>query len=233
MKTPRSLLRPTLIALGIAALLATEDRLAASPPAMEIVSWKGGGLGKDADRPGADGAPSIKVAPKARAVLPLRESNESGKVTFHVYDDGTVAVPGKKNGVGPRWGIVQADGRVLVAGVMYARYLAEEGSLALMDVDPRVPMSWFNLKFVSGRAKQRGWQKWEFDFDPDAGLKISVNGRPLEKRRFDWSQSRVTGFTGLVLYGDETPANPQTLWVSGIDYTLGGPMNVQPPAVSP
>lgn len=204
---------------------------AAQPSPMDVSAWQGSGLSMDANRSGPDGAASIAVAPKAKAVLPLRDGNDSGKVTFYVYDDGTVASPGKKNGTGPRWGLVQSDGRVFVAGIMYARYLQDEGSLTLIDVDPAVPNAWFGLKYLSGRAKP-GWQKWEFNLDSETGLGISINGKALDKKRFDWNASKVTGFTGLVLYGDEA-ANPQTLWVSGIEYALGGPMKVAPVPPSP
>lgn len=201
---------------------------AAAKSAMDAAAWQGGGLTRDDTRPGPDGAASFRIAPRGHVVLKLREGNDSGKVTFHVYDDGTVAVPGKKNGVGPRWGITQDNGRVFVGGIMYARYLQDNGSLTLMDVDPSVPNAWFNLKFLGGRGKP-AWQKWEFDFNPDQGLRISVNGRAVETRRFDWNQSQVAGFNGLVLYGDATGgASAQALWVSGIEYELGGPMNVRP-----
>ena len=218
----------SILLLALCLGLAGVSLCPAAPKAMDVASWKGGGLTLDAGKPGPDGAPSIKIAPGAKAVLKLREGNDSGKVTFLVYDDGTVAVADKKNGIGPRWGIVQADGRVLVAGVMYARYLQDTGSLTLMDVDPSAPGAWFGLKYIGGRAKP-GWQKWEFDFNPDQGLTIKIDGRPLDKKRFDWNASKVTGFTGLVLYGDETQsAGAQTFWVAGVDYALGGPMNVKP-----
>ena len=197
-----------------------------SAPAADAASWQGAGLSVDPAVPGPDGSPSLAVAPGARVVLPLRAGNDSGKVVFHIHDDGTVGAPSKARGSGPRWGIVQADGRVLVAGITYAPFLQDDGSLTLLDIDPSEPGAWFNVKYVGGRAKGK-WQKWEFDFNPDTGLKISVDGRPLAQNRFDWNQSKVAGFTGLVLYGDNTE-NPQTLRVSGIDYKLGGPMNAKP-----
>lgn len=220
----RTLLLWSALSFGFAGVVLA----AGAPRPMDLAGWQGGGLVLDAARPGPDGSASIKVAPGTKAVLKLRDANGSGKATFFVYDDGTVAVADKKNGIGPRWGIVQADGRVLVGGVMYARYLQEGGSLALMDVDPTAPGAWFGLKYVGGRAKP-GWQKWEFDFNPDQGLVIRIDGRALDKKRFDWNASSVTGFAGLALYGDETGgAGAQTLWVAGIDCALGGPMNVKP-----
>lgn len=222
-------MKPTLQTrlLALALLLLCPAGLAAAEPSpAEISAWKGVGLTADAALPGPDGAPSIAVSPKAHAVLPLRTANDSGKVTFYVYDDGTLGVPGKARGVGPRWGIVQADGRVFVAGIMYAPRLEADGSLALMDVDPADRGAFMNLKYASARSPGR-WQKWEFDFDPDTGLKLFIDDGLLSKQRFDWNLSKATGFTGLVLYGDMTDG-AQTLHVSGIKYTLGGPMKVRP-----
>lgn len=213
--------------ISLTMLLLDPGLLSAAPGPMHVSAWQGTGLSEDAALPGPDGSPSIAVAPNARAVLRLRTGNDSGKITFYVHDDGTVGAPGKIRGAGPRWGIVQADGRVFVAGIMYAPYLEDGGSLALMDVDPAVRGAFFNLKYAAARRSTNQWQKWEFDFNPYTGLKISIDGVPLALNRFDWDESHATGFTGLVLYGDATET-PHILNVSGIEYKLDGPMKVKP-----
>ena len=49
--------------------------------------------------------------------------NASGKVELWVYDDGTLPENLKINRPGPRWGLVQNDGKVLAVGILYASYL--------------------------------------------------------------------------------------------------------------
>lgn len=195
----------------------------------DLKSWKiTGAVEMDAAQPTADGAPSIKVGPKSSGVLKLRDTDGSGKVSLLVYDDGILASPGKKKSVGPRWGLTQADGRVLVVGIMYARFLQEEGSMCLFDIDPKVKGSWAAMKFIGQRGKP-GWKKWEFHFDPAAGLKISVDGVPIPAKYFDWNLSQAKGFNGLIFYGDDTVEGaPQTIWIGNASYELGGAMTVAP-----
>ena len=65
----------------------------------------------------------LRVGPRGKALLTLRDSDGSGKVEFWVHDEGTVPANPKASRVGPRWGLVQSDGRVLAAGILYAGYL--------------------------------------------------------------------------------------------------------------
>jgi hypothetical protein len=200
----------------------------AGTPAPDLKNWAvEGAVVMDAAKPGPDGAPSIQIAPGAKAVLKLRAEDGSGKVTLHVYDDGTVGTPGKVKATGPRWGLQQADGRVLLGAIMYARYLHADGSVCLIDTLPTQRDAWNAVKFLSPRG-QPGWHTWEFLYDPEAGLSIKIDGAPVAARYFDWNSSQASGFNGIVLYGDESTAAPQTLWVSGVDYELGGPMKVRP-----
>ncbi|HSI86353.1 MAG TPA: heparinase II/III family protein [Candidatus Methylacidiphilales bacterium] len=195
----------------------------------DIKNWAiEGYVQMDPAKPGPGGAPSIKVDPKSKAVLKLRPEDGAGKLTLSVYDDGTVGSPGKVKAVGPRWGLMQSNGRVLVGAIMYARFLQENGSLCLIDTDPSTKGAWAAMKFLSPRSEP-GWRKWEFEYEPTAGLRISYEGKPLTLKQFDWNQSQATGFNGLVLYGDETgSATAQTLWISDINYELSGPMKVAP-----
>jgi hypothetical protein len=187
-----------------------------------------GGVVMDAAKPGPGGAPSIRLDPKSQATLKLREQGGSGKLSFSVYDDGAVASPGKKRATGPRWGTSDASGRVLVGGIMYAPYLQPEGSLCLVDTQPGAENAWLAVKFVSPREKP-GWKKWEFNFDPSAGLIVTVNGKPVAKKYFDWNTSKAEAFNGVVLFGDSTPeATAQTVWIADINYELGPPMAAIP-----
>ena len=76
-------------------------------------------------------AGALKVGPGAKALLKLRDRDESGQVDFWIYDDGTTPENAKINRPGPRWGLVQNDGRVLAVGILYASYLGgDEGYTA-------------------------------------------------------------------------------------------------------
>lgn len=184
-----------------------------------------GDVAPDAALPGPDGAPSIKIAPGAKAAVPLRDGNGSGRVTMWIYDDGSVGSPGKAKASGPRWGLRQTDGRVLVGAIMYARFLQENGSVCLVETDPGAPGAWNAMSFVSPR--KAGWNKWEFRFDAEAGLTVLINDLPVSSRYFDWNKTKAEGFSSLVFFGDESPA-AGALHVAGIDVELGGPMKTRP-----
>ena len=213
--------------IGIALSVFTLVSNGISETITDLKNWTvEGTVQMDPAKPGPDGKPSIKVDPKGHAVLKLRDADGSGKLTLFVYDDATVASPDKQKSVGPRWGFTQADGRVRVGGIGYARYFAAEGSLTIIDTKPHD--GWADMKFAGARGAA-GWKKWEFEYSPDVGLKISVDGKPVAQKYFDWNASKAEGFNGLVLYGDATTsATPQSIWVSGISYELGAPMKVKP-----
>lgn len=182
----------------------------------------------DPAKPGPAGAPSFKVGPKSKATLKLREADGSGKLTLFVYDDGTVARPDKKKSVGPRWGMTESNGRIFAGAIMYNPHLHPEGSLCLFDTDPSDKNAWLAFKYLAPRGEP-GWKKWEFEYQPEAGLKLTVNGKPVAQKYFDWNTSKASGFNGIVLYGDDTTEGaPQTIWVSEIAYELGPPMKATP-----
>lgn len=184
----------------------------------------------DPSKPGPSGAPSIKVGPKSKAVLKLRDTDGSGKLTLFVYDDGTIARPDRQKSVGPRWGMTEPSGRIFAGAIVYHPKLHPEGSLCLFDTDPAQRSPWQVLKFLSPRGEP-GWKKWEFDYQPEGGLKLTVDGKPVALKYFDWNASKAAGFNGIILYGDETDGTvgtPQTIWMSDINYELGPPMKVTP-----
>ncbi|MBC8002564.1 MAG: DUF4962 domain-containing protein [Opitutaceae bacterium] len=186
-----------------------------------------GSVQMDPSKPGPGGGSSFKVEPKSKAILKLRDTDGSGKVSMFVLDDGLVANPNKTKSVGPRWGMTSADGRILAGATMYGPKLHPEGSTSLIDTDPSQKNAWLTFKFLSPRGTA-GWKKWEFDYNPETGLALTVDGKPVVKKYFDWNYSKAAGFNGLVLYGDETEGTPQTIWVSEITYELGPPMKVKP-----
>lgn len=227
-------LKDRIISTGIALSALLFLSAGRAETAGDLKSWTiEGGVQMDDSKPGPDGKPSIKVAPKSRATLKLRDSDGSGKLTLFVYDDGTVASPDKKKSVGPRWGMSETNGRILTAAIMYNPHLQPEGSSCLFDTDPSEKNAWLAFKYLSPRG-EAGWKKWEFEYDPEAGLKIAVNGKPVAQKYFDWNSSKASGFNGIVLYGDDTTEGaPQTLWVGGISYELGPPMKVKPGSLPP
>jgi len=193
-----------------------------------------GSVEMDPAKTGPNGAPSFKVGPKGKAVLKLRDTDGSGKVSLYVFDDGTVANadPKKTKSVGPRWGTGSADGRVFVGATMYGGKLHPQGSTCLIDTDPSQRASWGAFNYLSPRG-EAGWKKWEFDYNPETGLALTVDGKPVTKKYFNWNNSKAAGFNGLVLYGDETAGTPQTIWISEINYELGPPMKVTPGSLPP
>jgi|GEM_PF-394101 len=200
----------------------------------DLKSWViEGPVAMDASKPAPGGGASIKVGPAAKATLKLRDTDGSGKVSFAVYDDATVASPDKVKSVGPRWGTSESTGRNFLGSIMYAKFLQPEGSLCLFDTDPKDKQAWLAMKFLGPRG-QAGWKKWELVFDPQAGLKVSVDGKAVPQKYFDWNTSKVSGFNGLVLYGDASPgATAQTIWVGDISYDLGPPMVMKPGNLPP
>ena len=188
-----------------------------------------GDVTMDASKLGPDGKPTIKLAPGSKAVLNLRPEDGSGKLTLSIYDDGTVAAPDQKKAPGPRWGFIQKDGREMLGGIMYAHFLPATGALALFDTDSALGGgAWESPKYAGARGKA-GWTKWEFTYDPNTGLQITVNGQVLGESHFDWKQTQASGFDGVILYGDGTgEPTAQTAWIGGIDYELGPPMKVTP-----
>jgi len=177
---------------------------------------------------GRDGkGAALKVGVGGQATLKLRDANDSGVIELWVYDDMAVPKNTKAYRVGPRWGLLQADGRVFAVGELYARYLSGDKTYCTSDYGGK---SWFNVRYLGECRRKKGWHKWTFNMDPDKGLIISLDGKDVNARRkrFDWNTSKVTGFVGVVLYGDTGKGTPHTLWADDLTVKLGGPMKVKP-----
>jgi len=190
----------------------------------DLEAWKAAGdvaVDGEMKRSGSSGA--FRLAPGSTMQLTLRAETGSGRVSIWVYDDGTFPEGHvKERHVGPRWGIRQADGRVLVGAITYAPYLSGDKGYSVTEFHET---NWFNIRGAAPRSP--GWHEWVFHFDPREGAAVTINGRPA--RRFDWNNTGMEGISGLVLYGDSEGArNPQTLWVDDIRVELGPAMEVRP-----
>ena len=162
---------------------------------------------------------ALRVGPGGRAVLKLREDDGSGKVECWVYDDG--AKPGdlKAARVGPRWGLVQRDGKVLAVGILYASYLGGAEGYTASASDGQ---KWFDQLFWLGvNRAPAGWHKWTFDFDAEAGLQVLHNDK--EVNAVDAGKTGLGGFNAVAVWGDNGTSDEQTIWLAGLSVTLGGP----------
>jgi len=207
--------------------------------AADLSAWKTTG---DVSIDTADGRPvqsggsqaggSLKIGPGAKATLLLRPTDGAGTVEMWVKDDLTKSPNPKQASAGPRWGLVQADGHMLLMGVLYAPYLAGDTTYATSDTDGTAPLEAVQY---SALGRVAGWHKWTFDFDDAKGLSITLDDQ--KKARFDWNISAMNGFAGIALLGDAgkngVQNSAQTLWVSDVTVTLGGEMKAKRIVPSP
>ena len=188
-----------------------------------------GDVTTDRARTRAGGVGTLKIAPGGKAFLKLRDQDESGRVEFWVYDDGTSPEKPKTGRAGPRWGLVQNDGRVLAVGMLYASYLGGGEGYSATASDGQ---SWFDQIFWLGiNRAPAGWHKWTFVFDAENGLEIlhaDKDGKATPQPSFDNTKAGLNGFSGLAIWGDGGPGKGQTLWVAEIAVTLGGPVKNVP-----
>ncbi|MBI5831709.1 MAG: hypothetical protein HZB16_05265 [Armatimonadetes bacterium] len=189
--------------------------------------WQVQGAQVDLARSVGQGGGSLSVPPGARATWRLRAADGSGKVSFKVYEDGATRADEKTRGAGPLYGIVTKSGRLLVAGAVYAPYLAGNTTYSLSEYDPTAKeQPYFGVTYL-GHRRTVGWHEWVFDFDAVKGLHISHNGQDLGNR-WSWAKSQVQGFAGVVVLGDTGGDKAQTLWVDDVAVTLGPEGTVDP-----
>jgi hypothetical protein len=177
------------------------------------------GIDPARDRQGVGG--SLKIGPDGSALLQLRTQDGSGKVELWVYDDGSKPQNAKAGRLGPRWGLVQSDGRLMAAGIFYASYLAgDEGYTATASNGK----DWLEKLFWLGiNRAPPGWHKWTFDFDPDLGMRIFHNDKEVGPAL---DQAHLQGFAALEIWGDNGRENGQTIWADDISVVLGGPAHL-------
>ncbi len=208
------------------ALLAAEKvRMISFDGEKSLADWKiTGDAAVDLTKSHSGKGGSLKVAPGAQAVLKLRDEDGSGKVEMWVYDDGTLPENPKSPRVGARWGIVQSDEATLAAGILYNSYLGgNEGYTASAYHGD----SWFDqLIWLGANRAPAGWHKFTFDFDRDEGVQILHNDKTVNP--IDSGKVGLKGFNTIEIWGEEAKGKgkEQTIWVSDISVTLGGPSNL-------
>jgi len=182
-------------------------------------------------REGSGGA--LRIASGGKAVLKLRDRDGSGRIDLWVHDDGTLPENVKAQRVGPRWALVQNDGKALAVGMLYASYLGgNEGYTATAYAGG----GWYNQLFWLGvNRAPAGWHKWSFVFDAEKGLSILHNDRAVDPGHFDNTLAGLRGFSALTIWGDSGEGEGQTVLVDDISVTLGGPVKSvpQPKPVAP
>ncbi|UCG56137.1 MAG: hypothetical protein JSU70_14845 [Phycisphaerales bacterium] len=191
----------------------------------ELSRWTiAGDVAIDAAKTRSGSGRSLKVGPGGKAVLKLRDSDESGKIDVWVYDDGTTPEDAKAGRVGPRWGLVQSDGKVLAAGILYASYLGGAEGYTATACDGR---QWFEQLFWLGVNRiPAGWHKWTFDVDTEVGLQLLHNDRQVNA--VDSRNTGLKGFSAFAVWGDEDTGKKQTIWLADLSVTLGGPVDIPP-----
>ena len=111
---------------------------------------------------------------------------------------------------------------MLAAGVLYNSYLGGDEGYSATLYDGK---TWFNQLFWLGvRRTPPGWHKWTFDFDPEAGLQLFHNDKELGA--VDPAKVDLKGFTSIAIWGDQLGGRAQSIWVSNVTATLGGPVKV-------
>lgn len=220
----------SLLAAGCFAADAVQERFSSAEAVsrFRIVGDAGFDAAKSAS---ADGSGSLRLGAKSRAVLPLRDVDGSGRVTFKVYDDRLAPADPQSRAGGALAGVQQADGLALMVGAIYAPYLSGAQSLALTNHTPGKDVPHIFVRHL-GIPRVAGWKTWRFDFDAAKGLSISCDGTAVESRRFDWKDSRQAGFNALVFAGDASGGGSMQ-WIDDIEVVLGGPMQVAPTLAAP
>jgi len=220
-----------LSAVAFAVVLRAQDRAVSfddDQSLAEMTVQGGATIDTTKDREG-EGGGALKVEPGAEVRWKLRDANGAGTIEMWVYDDGSAPPDPKVHGAGPMWGLVQEAGSLLTVGALYAPYLSGEKTYATSEFDPaKDERPWWEVQYL-GLARDAAWHKWTFDFDADEGLRILYDDQDLNERRqvFNWSRTALLGFTGVVIFGDSTPAG-QVVWIDDMTIALGGTVNTRP-----
>ena len=182
-----------------------------------------------------DGSPEGGTG-RAKVVWKLRDADGAGMVRFKVYDDGAAPADAKKRHAGPHWGVVNAEGRVLAAGAIYAPYLNGAKTYASIAYTPgKKGDSFLSAVQYLGIQRKPSWHEWTFDFDPANGVRILYDGKDVNARRerFKWAKAAIRGFAGVALIGDTDKAGGQTIWVDALSATTDARMLAAPPTPTP
>ncbi|WFB37190.1 DUF4962 domain-containing protein [Kiritimatiellota bacterium B12222] len=204
-----------------------------SPPTSSSRSktWQfTGEVSQNSQRDAGNGGGSFQIGPGGKAVLMLRNHDDEGSISFSVYEDGSSPTTPKKRRGGPHYGILTTTGEIVAVGAIYAPYLSGQNSYASTqyNTDSR-KTPWAKVQYL-GVKRTKGWHHWTFDFKTQTGLKISVDGKEVE--RFDSTQVNIKGFAGIVLVGDIGGPDGQTIWVDPLTHSAEAPSKMPPSAPS-
>jgi hypothetical protein len=196
-----------------------------------LADWKTTGEVSIDMSKGREGGSSLKVGPGGMALLKLRDKDESGKVEVWVFDDGTKPVDVKAHRLGPRWGLVQGDGKVFAVGILYASYLGGNEGYTATACNPQDGQAhgqqWFDQLFWLGvNRSDAGWHKWTFDFDPEVGLQVFHDDKQVNA--VDFRKTGLKGFSAVAVWGDKQGGRNQTIWLDDLSINLGGLVTVPP-----
>lgn len=194
----------------------------------DLADWTiTGDVAIDREIPGSAGA--LRIGPGGKAFLKLRDKDESGRLELWVYDNAQTPQNPKLNRVGPRWGLVQSDGRAFVLGLLYASYLGGDEGYTASACEGT---SWFDQLFWLGVNRgPAGWHKWTLIFDADKGIQVLHSDQtesPARRPQFDNTKAGMRGFNSIAIWGDSGPGEGQTIWVDDVSVTLGGPVKSVP-----
>lgn len=175
---------------------------------------------------------ALCLPPTSQATWTLREQNGSGSVELWIYDNHQFRAQPLEKHLGPRWGLLQEDGQILAVGILFAKYLDGRATYTLTNYGER--KDWMNVQFLGDCRRSEDWHHWRFELDPTKGLTLYLDGKDVNANHpyLNWNRTGLTGFTGVVLFGD-SDAQGQTIWADDVQVTLGGPMQVKPVPPAP
>jgi hypothetical protein len=222
-----------LIGLGGNAAAIGQTHILDFSGADDLSAWKiTGNVTIDDQRTREGSSGSMKIAPGAKAVWTLRDTDGAGVLDLWVYDDITIPAQPKTRRIGPRWGLVAADGTVLAVGALYAPYLAGDKTYCTTEYTGE---TWFKVSYLGECRRSEGWHRWTFRMDPQKGLSIAFDGKDVnaKRQRFEWNKTRFEGFAGVAVFGDQVGGEAQTIWVDDLSVELAGAMQARPTPPEP
>jgi len=190
-----------------------------SPP--DLAGWTvSGDVSVDLTQGRTEKTGALKIGPAGRAVFTLGDSDGSGTVEMWVYDDCAAPDNPKAYRQGPRWGIMQKDGKMCLIGILYAPYLGgNEGYTSTITDGSK----WYDqIVWLGINRAPASWRRWTFAFDREKGLQVQVNGAAVS--RIDPTTVGMKGFSSIVILGDSGESPCQTLFVDDVSATALGPV---------
>ncbi len=110
---------------------------------------------------------SLRLGPGGRAFRKLSDADLSGRIEFWVFEDGVVAPKPKEHGYGAMWGLMNKDGKAVVAGTIYAPCLDAGESYAIGDFEAgdTKDLPSYKVQYIGLRRAGVGWHKWTFNLN--------------------------------------------------------------------